>query len=61
MTGAYIAYNAGYNPLGALYLQEFLSKQSHIPGFMDFISTHPAAEKRKTAVYTALESFVPGL
>lgn len=61
VTGAYLAYNAGYNPLGALYLQEFLSKQSHIPGFMDFISTHPAAEKRKTAVYTALESFVPGL
>lgn len=61
VTGAYLAYNAGYNPLGALYLQEFLSRQSNMPGFMDFISTHPSAEKRKTAVYAALESFVPGL
>lgn len=65
ITGTYFAINAGYNPLGALYLQEFLSRQSSgflesfFPNWGDFISTHPAVEKRKTAVYTALKTLDP--
>jgi Peptidase family M48 len=61
VTGAYFAMNAGYNPLGALYIQEFLARQPHLPGWFDFISTHPDGEKRKTAVYTALKSLDPTL
>lgn len=59
ITGAYLAMNAGYNPKGALYLQEALARATpdkRLWSGLDFISTHPNVEKRKTAIYTALES-----
>lgn len=58
ITGAYFAKNAGYNPKGALYLQECLAKSKGFGGifdYLDFMSTHPSTEKRKTAIYTALQ------
>lgn len=62
VTGAYFAKQAGYNPHGAIYLQEFLKR--HEGEFMgalhrygEFFFTHPYAENRKKAIYHAIQQF----
>lgn len=65
VTGAYFANQAGYNPLGAIYAQEFL-KQIHNVGYADIVFryfeiffTHPYSENRKRALLASIEQFAP--
>ncbi len=53
ITGMYLAANAGYNPKGAIYLQEFLEKEHSRNWYPEFISTHPKAASRKIALVAA--------
>lgn len=55
ITGAYFAKQAGYNPLGALALEELLNNNNWIHTYFEFLSTHPSAENRKRAAYEALQ------
>lgn len=60
VSGAYLAKEAGFNSLGALYLQEFFSKsQTPIVRFfetyLDPLFTHPCAEHRKRAIFAAIQ------
>jgi hypothetical protein len=64
VTGTYFALKANLNPLGALYLQEFLKSKSSpwsqfFHKYFEFMYTHPPVEQRKLAVYTAIQSFAP--
>ena len=57
-----MASKAGYNPLGALFLQELLAKdQNFLVDFahkhLEFMFTHPWGENRKRAIMTAIHSF----
>jgi predicted Zn-dependent protease len=56
VTGIYIANNAGYDPLGALYLQEFLKQysSSFLHKNFEFLFTHPYSENRKLAAFAAI-------
>jgi len=63
ITGAYFAQKARYNPLGALYLQELLSrnsKNSYQDFFhrnFEFFFTHPYSENRKRSLFAGLQKF----
>lgn len=59
ITGAYFAEQAGYNSLGALYLQEFFSRRSDnfMQKHFEFLFTHPHSEKRKRALLAGLQQF----
>ncbi len=62
VTGAYMAEKAGYNPLGALYLQELLAQDKNFlidfaHKHLEFMFTHPWGENRKRAIMTAIHSF----
>ena len=63
MTGAYFADQAEYNPLGAIYLQEFFTKKSGSLAILhkhfEFLYTHPYAENRKRALFAAISEFAP--
>ena len=62
VTGAYFAHKARFNPLGAIYLQEFLSKKSQF-GFLhkhlEFLFSHPYGENRKRALFASIAEFAP--
>jgi Zn-dependent protease with chaperone function len=60
VTGIEFMKKAGFNPLGALYLQEILTGM-HRNGLLDtvhdkleFLFTHPYGERRKRAIFAAL-------
>lgn len=60
VTGAYLAQRAGYNPLGAIYLQEFLTRrEGDLMGWFhkncEFMFTHPHGENRKRALHAAIQ------
>lgn len=58
ITGAFLAKRAGFNPLGALYLQEFFTReQESTPDFLEYVSTHPLSENRKRALFVAMKEF----
>ncbi len=65
ITGMHFASQAEFNPLGALYLQEFLNQQSQQSGLdflhknFEFMFTHPYGEKRKQAIAAALKIIHP--
>lgn len=62
ITGAFMAEQAGFNPLGALYLQEVLSSENDfIHKHLEFLFTHPYKENRKRALFTAIHTFDPSL
>lgn len=57
--------NAGCNPLGAIYLQEILTRM-HRNGALDwlhsnfeFLFTHPYGERRKRALFAAISVLAP--
>jgi Zn-dependent protease with chaperone function len=59
VTGAFFAAKAGYNPLGALYLQEFLKAEKgtwsdSLHKNLEILYTHPYGENRKRAIFAAL-------
>ncbi len=62
-TGAYLAQKAGFNPLGAIYLQELFTKKSgnyisrSIHKNLEFLFTHPYGENRKRALLAAIGEF----
>jgi len=60
VTGLEFMKKANFNPLGALYLQEILTRM-HRNGLLDtmhdkleFLFTHPYGERRKRAIFSAL-------
>ncbi len=53
ITGMYLAANAGYNPKGAIYLQEFFEKEHSRDWYPEFLLTHPKAASRKIALVAA--------
>ncbi len=65
ITGLYMSEKAGYNPLGAIYLQEVLG-QSHDAETLDSIHrnfewlfTHPHSSNRKRALFAGLQELSP--
>ena len=62
ITGTYLAYQAGFNPLGALYLQQLLLDMEKNNGSLWYhenlplLYTHPFGEKRKLAIYSAIQA-----
>lgn len=61
VTGVYFAHQAGFNPLGALLVQEILKDSKG--GVMDFLHrhlefmfTHPYSENRKRAIFAAIDT-----
>lgn len=64
ITGAFFAKQAGYDPRGGLYLQEFLrTSQSpiiqKIREYTEIISTHPPGSKRLRALFAAIAIIDP--
>jgi Zn-dependent protease with chaperone function len=64
ITGAFFAKEAGYDPRGALYLQEFFrTSQSpiiqKIREYTEVISTHPPGSKRLRALFAAISVIDP--
>lgn len=64
VTGAYFSKQAGFNPLGALYLQEVLSQEKGgimdtIHKYLEFMFTHPYGENRKRALFAAIQEIDP--
>ena len=62
--GAYLMQQGNFNPLGAIYAQEFLlRKQSEMGGFLhrlfELNSSHPIGEKRKRALFAAIGEIAP--
>jgi Zn-dependent protease with chaperone function len=53
ITGMYLAANAGFNPKGAIYLQEILEKEAGRDWYPDFFLTHPISARRKQALLAA--------
>lgn len=65
-TGTCLAHQAGYNPLGALLLQEVLhANQSEtmqkIHKHFEFLFSHPYAERRKRANFAVIQEIAPQL
>ena len=65
VTGAYLASKAGYDPRGALYLEElFLQSQPASVQRLDRVTeplfSHPHSSKRLRAIFTAISTFAPG-
>ena len=65
VTGVYLASKAGYDPRGALYLEElFLQSQPASVQRLDRVTeplfNHPHSDKRLRAVFTAISTFAPG-
>lgn len=61
-TGTYFAKQAQFNPLGALYLQEFLKQKGSfdfLHKHFEFLFSHPYGENRKRAVFASLAEFAP--
>jgi hypothetical protein len=62
VTGAYFTHQAQLNPLGAIYLREYLSKRDPF-GFLhqhlEFLYTHPYGENRKRALFASIAEFAP--
>lgn len=59
VTGVYMANRAGYNPLGAIYLQELLrQKENWVSGWLhdhvEFMFSHPNATHRLRAIFAAI-------
>lgn len=64
VTGTYFAHQAGFNPLGAIYLQEVLNQDkggimNWIHKNLEFIYTHPYGENRKRAIFAAVSEMAP--
>jgi Zn-dependent protease with chaperone function len=64
VTGAYLASKAGYDPRGAIYLEElFLQGQPQQVQCLERIAeplfSHPHGSKRLRAVFTAISTFAP--
>ena len=61
--GAYFAQQAGYNPLGALYYEQFFligyGSSSLVDKLEEPLATHPLTEKRLQATFAAIHSFSP--
>ncbi len=65
ITGLYMSSKAGYNPLGAIYLQEVLGK-GHKEGYLDlvhrnfeFLFTHPHRNNRERSLFAGLQKLCP--
>jgi predicted Zn-dependent protease len=59
-TGAYFAHQAGYSPLGALYLQELLQRDNDKSNcffhkHFEIFYTHPHGDKRRLACFGACQ------
>ncbi len=66
VTGAYLADQAGFNPLGAIYLQEILGQRTDaikdlIGKYVEFIQSHPHWENRKKSLFAAIQELRPEL
>ena len=66
VTGAYLAHTAGYNPLGAIYLQEVFGnmitrRNYHTAMLTEAFGTHPANSHRKRSLFAAIKSFAPAV
>jgi hypothetical protein len=62
VTGTYFAHKAGFNPLGALYLQAVLHEDGAFDFFhkyFEFLFTHPYGENRKRAIFAAIGEIDP--
>lgn len=64
VTGTYFAYQADYNPLGAIYLQEVLNQNKNglsdwMHKNLEFLYTHPYGENRKRAIFAAISEVAP--
>jgi hypothetical protein len=64
VTGAYLASKAGYDPRGAIYLEElFLQSQpaqvQRLDRLVEPLFSHPHGSKRLRAVFTAISTFAP--
>lgn len=64
VTGCFLANKAGFDPRGALYLQEFLlSKTSKevqkMLEYTEFLNTHPSSNRRLRALFAGLSKFSP--
>lgn len=61
IVGTFMASKAGYNPLGALVLQEILGEGhwSWLEKVMEFFSTHPCTEHRKRVALVAAARLDP--
>lgn len=64
VTGTYFSQKAGFNPLGALYLQElFLRDKNCVSDFLhkhfELLFSHPYGENRKRAIFAAINEFDP--
>jgi Zn-dependent protease with chaperone function len=62
----YMQKNAAYNPLGSLYLMEFLNqlgskKERFFLNHFEFLYSHPSFENRKTALAYCVEKLSPSL
>lgn len=61
-TGAYLASQAKFNPLGAIYLQEFLLKKNHfafLHKHLEPFFSHPCGENRKRALFASIAKMSP--
>lgn len=67
ITGTFFAHQAGYNPLGALALQQILLDKSgkgigdSLHKHLEILYTHPYGENRKRAIYAAIKEISPQL
>jgi len=59
VTGTYFAMKAGYNPLGALYLQKILANDNYFHKYFESFFTHPYGENRKRAIFAAIQEMNP--
>lgn len=65
VTGTYFTKKAGFNPLGAIYLQELFMKTNSnsisqwLHQHLEFLFTHPWGENRKRAIFAAIHEIDP--
>lgn len=64
VTGIYFSSQAGYNPLGALYLHEFFlqngdDRSNFLRRWLEPLFTHPCEENRKLAILAAIAELTP--
>ena len=63
-TGTWFAHKAGFNPLGAIYLQEVLKGSetgimSYLHENCEFLFSHPHEEMRKRSIFAVINEIAP--
>jgi len=64
VTGTYFSAQAGFNPLGALFLQKFLldsQPSGFLQKYFEFNYTHPSTDNRLVAIFAAISEIAPGM